>query len=154
MSVTMKAIGCLKVPWWQHRFGSLIEPNYIPGILHQLHYNGLSASRSEVIFCLEMQQEWLDLCLSSARIWNSDSITLPLGQPFWSDRLHCVCVCSYFAALELSAVLPSEEEIKRWCGEPIKAVLIPTSIFLVNKRGERITRIISWINPGFWGHLG
>lgn len=38
-------------------------------------------------------------------------------------------------ALEISAELPSEEELKRWCGEPVKAAILPTSLFLTNKKG-------------------
>ncbi|XP_022790017.1 protein arginine N-methyltransferase 5-like [Stylophora pistillata] len=38
-------------------------------------------------------------------------------------------------ALEISAELPSEEELERWCGEPIKAAILPTSLFLTNKKG-------------------
>ncbi|XP_049887187.1 protein arginine N-methyltransferase 5 [Pectinophora gossypiella] len=37
--------------------------------------------------------------------------------------------------LELSADLPSEEIVQRWLGEPIKAVIVPTSIFHNNKKG-------------------
>lgn len=38
-------------------------------------------------------------------------------------------------ALELSADLPSEAVIKRWLGEPVKAIIVPTSIFHTNKKG-------------------
>jgi len=38
-------------------------------------------------------------------------------------------------ALELSVDLPDEQELNRWLGEPIKAVIAPTSIFLTNKMG-------------------
>lgn len=38
-------------------------------------------------------------------------------------------------ALELSVDLPDEHELDRWLGEPIKAVIAPTSIFLTNKMG-------------------
>ncbi|XP_028169658.1 protein arginine N-methyltransferase 5 [Ostrinia furnacalis] len=37
--------------------------------------------------------------------------------------------------LELSADLPSQELLKRWLGEPVKAIVIPTSIFHNNKKG-------------------
>ena len=37
--------------------------------------------------------------------------------------------------LELTADLPSEQEIERWTGEPVKALVVPTSIFLTNKKG-------------------
>ncbi len=38
-------------------------------------------------------------------------------------------------ALELSADLPSPEVLDSWCGEPIKALIVPTSVFLTNKKG-------------------
>lgn len=37
--------------------------------------------------------------------------------------------------LEVSADLPSQDELDRWCGEPVKSLLLPTSIFLTNRRG-------------------
>ena len=37
--------------------------------------------------------------------------------------------------MEISAELPSEEELERWYGEPIKAAILPTSLFLTNKKG-------------------
>lgn len=40
--------------------------------------------------------------------------------------------------LELSADLPSEEVLERWLGEPIKAIILPTSIFHNNKKGYEI----------------
>lgn len=54
----------------------------------------------------------------------------------WSDFS---AACDYhkfvYLALELSADLPDEQELDRWLGEPIKAVIIHTSIFLTNKAG-------------------
>ena len=37
--------------------------------------------------------------------------------------------------LELTQDLPSEQELNRWFGEPIKAISVPTSIFIFNKKG-------------------
>lgn len=37
--------------------------------------------------------------------------------------------------LELSADLPSFPILQRWFGEPIKAIILPTSIFQINKKG-------------------
>ena len=37
--------------------------------------------------------------------------------------------------LVLTADLPSEQEIERWTGEPVRAVVVPTSIFITNKKG-------------------
>ncbi|KAK9398216.1 protein arginine N-methyltransferase 5 [Crotalus adamanteus] len=38
-------------------------------------------------------------------------------------------------ALEVGPDLPSNDVINRWLGEPIKAAILPTSIFLTNKKG-------------------
>jgi protein arginine N-methyltransferase 5 len=37
--------------------------------------------------------------------------------------------------LDVPAALPPEEEVMRWHGEPVKAVMVPTSVFQTNKRG-------------------
>lgn len=42
---------------------------------------------------------------------------------------------SVYLALELSVDLPDQQELDRWLGEPIKAVIVPTCIFLTNKAG-------------------
>lgn len=38
-------------------------------------------------------------------------------------------------AIEIGQDLPSESAIDRWLGEPIKAAILPTNIFLTNKKG-------------------
>ncbi|XP_011314084.1 protein arginine N-methyltransferase 5 [Fopius arisanus] len=38
-------------------------------------------------------------------------------------------------ALVFSADLPDEAEIQRWIGEPVRALIIPTSLFLTNRKG-------------------
>ena len=40
-----------------------------------------------------------------------------------------------FLALEVTNDLPSEEEIERWFSEPVKCVIVPTSLFISNKSG-------------------
>lgn len=37
--------------------------------------------------------------------------------------------------LELSADVPSEQAQKRWLGEPVRAVILPTRIFITNAKG-------------------
>lgn len=37
--------------------------------------------------------------------------------------------------LELTSDLPSDEEILRWLGEPVRSLVISTSIFITNKKG-------------------
>uniref|UniRef100_A0AAR2K2G9 Protein arginine N-methyltransferase 5 n=2 Tax=Pygocentrus nattereri TaxID=42514 RepID=A0AAR2K2G9_PYGNA len=38
-------------------------------------------------------------------------------------------------AIEIGADIPSDTVIDKWLGEPIKAAILPTSIFLTNKKG-------------------
>lgn len=38
-------------------------------------------------------------------------------------------------ALEVTADLPSKEALDRWCGEPVKAAILSTTLFLTNKKG-------------------
>ena len=44
------------------------------------------------------------------------------------DRTLCV-------ALIVSHDLPEEEEIDRWLGEPVKCLILPTTLFITNKKG-------------------
>jgi len=50
-------------------------------------------------------------------------------------RLQCNSDKRCLLLLEVGADLPSREELLRWLGEPIKAILLPTSLFLTNKKG-------------------
>lgn len=38
-------------------------------------------------------------------------------------------------ALELTSDLPSDDQLSQWQGEPVKALVIPTKVFLTNKKG-------------------
>lgn len=38
-------------------------------------------------------------------------------------------------ALTLGPSAPSQSAIQRWYGEPVRAIVVPTSIFQTNKRG-------------------
>ncbi|KAG6610513.1 Protein arginine N-methyltransferase [Phytophthora cinnamomi] len=52
-----------------------------------------------------------------------------------SLRARCEYHPKLHVALEITADLPSAEEIQRWLGEPVKAAIIPTDIFLTNRKG-------------------
>ncbi|XP_014261585.1 protein arginine N-methyltransferase 5 [Cimex lectularius] len=55
---------------------------------------------------------------------------------WWNNfKLMCNSDKRLGVALQVTADLPSEEVITRWFGEPIKVIVIPTSIFLTNKKG-------------------
>ncbi|KAF2077146.1 hypothetical protein CYY_001531 [Polysphondylium violaceum] len=55
----------------------------------------------------------------------------------WWNNLRTLCENSpnLFPVLELTTNLPSEEQLLQWLGEPIKCIIIPTSIFLTNAAG-------------------
>ena len=54
------------------------------------------------------------------------------------DRLRTLCEqsASLCVALEIGIDLPeSDAELRRWCGEPVAMLLLPTSTFLLNTKG-------------------
>ncbi|XP_077982145.1 protein arginine N-methyltransferase 5-like [Glandiceps talaboti] len=55
----------------------------------------------------------------------------------WWNSLRTVCDShkKLSLALEVSIDLPSKEVIDRWLGEPIKCAILPTTVFLTNKKG-------------------
>jgi protein arginine N-methyltransferase 5 len=82
------------------------------------------------------------------------------GWQLWDNlRQHFGDFNRYFAALELSAECESiasdalgEAFVSRWCAEPVKLIILPTSLFLENSAGypvltKRIQRILSVLLP-------
>lgn len=61
----------------------------------------------------------------------------------WDEPWHCWSKFHEYTGfdkrigvvVEMSADCPSQDVVKRWLGEPIKAVIVPTSIFHCNKKG-------------------
>ncbi|GFO27083.1 protein arginine N-methyltransferase 5 [Plakobranchus ocellatus] len=55
----------------------------------------------------------------------------------WWDKFRSLCDSNkrLGVALELTPDLPSPGVIERWLSEPVKAVVVPTSLFLTNKKG-------------------
>ncbi|RUS81094.1 hypothetical protein EGW08_011134 [Elysia chlorotica] len=55
----------------------------------------------------------------------------------WWDKFRSLCDSNrrLGVALELTPDLPSEALMERWLSEPVKAVVVPTSLFLTNKKG-------------------
>ena len=43
--------------------------------------------------------------------------------------------CSVQSVLEVGVDLPEPLAMKRWCGEPVKALVLPTNVFLTNRKG-------------------
>ncbi|EAL63731.1 protein arginine methyltransferase [Dictyostelium discoideum AX4] len=55
---------------------------------------------------------------------------------WWNNfRLLCNQHPNLSAVLEMTSDLPSKEQLQQWLGEPVKCVIIPTSVFLTNKAG-------------------
>lgn len=50
-------------------------------------------------------------------------------------RARCEYHSKLHVALEITADLPTAEEIQRWLGESVKAAILPTDIFLTNRKG-------------------
>uniref|UniRef100_V5H6U8 Protein kinase inhibitor n=1 Tax=Ixodes ricinus TaxID=34613 RepID=V5H6U8_IXORI len=55
----------------------------------------------------------------------------------WWNRFRSICATDkrLGVALRLTANLPSEEHLLRWFGEPVRCLLVPTTLFLTNKKG-------------------
>ena len=55
----------------------------------------------------------------------------------WWNNMRTLCEHhpNIYVALELTEDLPSEKSIEKWKGEPVKALIIPTTLFLTNKSG-------------------
>jgi hypothetical protein len=51
---------------------------------------------------------------------------------------------------EITADLPSREVLRRWLGEPVKAIILPTSIFLTNRKGFPVLSKASSLCAGLW----
>lgn len=63
-------------------------------------------------------------------------IHLPIFHFRWNNfRSLCNSEKKLGLVLEVSYENPPAEEINRWLGEPVKALVVPTDIFLTNKRG-------------------
>jgi protein arginine N-methyltransferase 5 len=75
---------------------------------------------------------------SVGSIDTKDDSTICTTSP-WEAWNHLRSMCEYHpkiqVALELTGDLSSHEELQRWLGEPIKAVILPTDIFLTNRKG-------------------
>uniref|UniRef100_A0A8C5MQK1 Protein arginine N-methyltransferase 5 n=1 Tax=Leptobrachium leishanense TaxID=445787 RepID=A0A8C5MQK1_9ANUR len=70
---------------------------------------------------------------------NSDDANNSAEEKTWNWWNNFRTLCDYnkrvALAIEVGADLPSGQIIDRWLGEPIKTAILPTSIFLTNKKG-------------------
>lgn len=63
--------------------------------------------------------------------------TLEINTWEWWNKFRSVCNFEkkLGLALEITADVPPEEEVARWMGEPIKCIIMPTTLFMTNKKG-------------------
>jgi protein arginine N-methyltransferase 5 len=124
--VTLKGLNCVNL-------ARCINEHIIQGFSHVFWVQvPLKSSQDQ---CDDLIDTSLDLPdVSSANI-NEDLATHDTWQ--WWNRLRTLCDSNkrVGVVLELTADLPSETAILLWLGEPIKAVVVPTNIFLTNKKG-------------------
>jgi protein arginine N-methyltransferase 5 len=64
----------------------------------------------------------------------STKLGLILGNKNFKKKIRNIKKADFFL-IELTADLPSESKQDRWFAEPVKALVIPTSVFLLNKCG-------------------
>lgn len=93
---------------------------------------------NEVILQLNFLQAWVRVPLMSAAQLIRGGDADPSQDPWraW-NRLRELCEehKSVSVCLEITGDLPDANTIDRWMGEPVKAAIFPTSIFLTNKKG-------------------
>jgi protein arginine N-methyltransferase 5 len=95
---------------------------------------GLSSMQVWIKIPLVPPQAMLHECEES-----DDLVSLRRGdEPWeWWNNLRVMCEHHHNlgVVLELTADMPDERILDQWLGEPIRAVVLPTSIFLSNKMG-------------------
>ncbi|XP_058791996.1 protein arginine N-methyltransferase 5 [Phymastichus coffea] len=65
-----------------------------------------------------------------------DSMEIESTWHWWNNfRVVCDYDKKLIVALIVSHDLPDQNEIDRWLGEPVKCLIIPTTVFITNKRG-------------------
>lgn len=84
-------------------------------------------------------QFWVRVPLVSLEHIHQDEDTRRVEGDSWECWNRLFAFTDYSAnllpALELTGDIPDEDVIKRWLGEPLRTVIVPTSIFLTNKQG-------------------
>lgn len=93
--------------------------------------------------CQNLPYFWLQIPLhspiDSANAWRNDLDSDEKSEDTWFRwhrfRSYVTTDKRIGVALELSDELPDQIVLDRWAGEPIKAVILPTSSFQTNRRG-------------------
>lgn len=72
------------------------------------------------------------LCSDEAQL--TTAATPPADTWTWWNtfRLHADFNSKIFACLEMSADVPSSQQLKRWLGEPVATLIIPAELFIRN----------------------
>jgi len=114
----------------------------LPAIMVKLRGNNcvnLARILSNTITKEQNQQIWVQvpLTLPNCNQYAKDPV-IDEGSPWdWWNRFRLLGNTSskMSLCLEIGETVPSESELLRWLGEPIKTVLLHTSSFLTNKKG-------------------
>ena len=76
--------------------------------------------------------------IESSKVWRNDVSEEEYEEDMWLRwhrfRSHVTVDKRVAVALELTEQLPNETILSRWAGEPVKAVILPTNIFMTNRR--------------------
>eukprot|EP01105_Mastigella_eilhardi_P006288 TRINITY_DN17916_c0_g1_i1.p1 TRINITY_DN17916_c0_g1~~TRINITY_DN17916_c0_g1_i1.p1 ORF type:complete len:606 (+),score=151.62 TRINITY_DN17916_c0_g1_i1:51-1868(+) len=78
---------------------------------------------------------WVKIPLTSPEAAEQDE-EVDTWQWWNSLRTQCEEHSNVGCVLEVTADLPSKQQLRRWAGEPVKALLVPTSIFMHSKKGN------------------
>ncbi|XP_032238768.2 protein arginine N-methyltransferase 5 [Nematostella vectensis] len=135
------------------------EVNYaihlgLPSVMLELgNYNIINLAHyvNDILINSHVQQLWIkvpmrcseDMCDKSlfdeedsmAEVTEKEKLEKDPWQ--WWNLFRTVCGNNRKAgiALEIPAELPPDVELERWIGEPIKACILPTDVFLTNRKG-------------------
>lgn len=120
----------------------------VPAIMISLNSSNcinLARTLNEHIQCGNNHQYWIKVPLAAPvdelddifdhdnkedKVWVEDTWT-------WYNKFRSVCESNkkMGIALEFTADLPTIDILDRWIGESVKCIIIPTTLFLTNKRG-------------------
>lgn len=123
----------------------------LPAIMVHLktqHCINLAELINGICFDSHVQQFWIHVPMRSPKseidesLFETDSkkerLTDSEDNPWeWWNAFRTLChnTRKVGLALEVSKELPKPVEMKRWLGEPVRTMILPTKIFLINKKG-------------------
>ncbi|CAG8639921.1 1692_t:CDS:10, partial [Acaulospora colombiana] len=89
-------------------------------------------SLNSILDVLTYTHVWMKIPLTLENSGAQDTVTWEKWNTF---RTLCEHPTKLVIALEVTAQLPEDKILDRWFAEPIRAVILPTSIFLTNVKG-------------------